>query len=39
MIDTLWTYMGFTILSQSTIFFYISVAPITNSNFRKWCVH
>nr|DAL52790.1 MAG TPA_asm: hypothetical protein [Caudoviricetes sp.] len=39
MIDTLWTYMGFTILSQSTIFFYISVAPITTSNFRKWCVH
>lgn len=27
--------MGFTILSQSTIFFYISVAPITTSNFRN----
>lgn len=38
-IDTLWTYMGFTILSQSTTFFHILVAPITTSNFRKWCVH
>ena len=28
-----------TILSQSTTFFHISVAPITISNFRKWCVH
>ena len=28
-----------TILSQSTTFFHISVAPITTSNFRKWCVH